>query len=82
VQVAAGGNTSIALASFQTGACCMSLGCFSGTDAYRTAAGGTWLGIGEACSNCPASCAGDITGDGQVGIHDLLIMLEHWGPCP
>ena len=30
----------------------------------------------------PASCAdADITGDGQVGIDDLLWLLGSWGPC-
>ncbi len=28
----------------------------------------------------PASCA-DITGDGQVGVDDLLWLLGSWGPC-
>jgi hypothetical protein len=24
----------------------------------------------------------DIDGDGFVGVGDLLILLENWGPCP
>jgi hypothetical protein len=25
--------------------------------------------------------AGDIDGDGTVGVSDLLVMLVNWGPC-
>ena len=65
-----------------TGACCVTSGCDSLTEASCTSLGGTWLGEGSLCDDCPASCAGDITGDGDLGIQDLLLMLEAWGPCP
>jgi len=65
-----------------TGACCVTSGCDSLTEASCTSLGGTWLGEGSLCDDCPASCAGDITGDGHLGIQDLLLMLEAWGPCP
>ena len=31
---------------------------------------------------CLGSCNGDATGDGQVGVDDLLLVLAAWGPCP
>ena len=65
-----------------TGACCVTSGCDLLTEASCTSLGGTWLGEGSLCDDCPASCAGDITGDGHLGIQDLLLMLEAWGPCP
>jgi hypothetical protein len=27
-------------------------------------------------------CAGDIDGDGETGITDVLALLMNWGPCP
>jgi hypothetical protein len=36
-----------------TGACCLTSGCFEGTDAQCAAAGGTWLGEGRTCGACP-----------------------------
>jgi parallel beta-helix repeat protein len=64
------------------GACCVSSGCFDGTDAQCTAAGGTWLREGGSCDDCPAPCAGDTNGDGVVDIEDLLNMMGNWGACP
>jgi chitin-binding protein len=29
----------------------------------------------------PAATPGDITGDGVVGVHDLLELINAWGPC-
>ncbi len=31
---------------------------------------------------CGDSCPPDITGDGTVGVEDLLFLLGAWGPCP
>ena len=28
-----------------------------------------------------AVCLGDLDGDGNVGVIDLLILLGNWGPC-
>ena len=44
--------------------------------------GGTWLGEGGSCDDCPASCMGDTDGNGVVNIEDLLNMLGSWGACP
>ena len=30
---------------------------------------------------CPPHISGDINGDGQVGVVDLLAVLSNWGPC-
>ena len=47
-----------------------------------TSLGGTWLGEGESCDDCPASCMCDTDGNGVVNIEDLLNMLGSWGACP
>jgi hypothetical protein len=46
--------------------------------------GGYWLGAGTTCdgSPCPTACLGDINGDGQVSVNDLLTVIANWGPCP
>jgi len=65
-----------------TGACCVSSGCHALTEDACAGMGGTWLGEGGSCDNCPASCMGDTDGNGVVNIEDLLNMLGSWGPCP
>ena len=65
-----------------TGACCVNSGCDSLTEASCTSMGGTWLGEGGSCDDCPATCAGDTNGDGVIDIFDLLNMLSGWGTCP
>ena len=64
------------------GACCTSGGCHQIADYTCTALGGTWLGEGGSCDDCPASCMGDTDGNGVVNIEDLLNMLGSWGACP
>ena len=76
------GSGKITAASPMTAVCCLNGACMQGTEVDCMAAGGTWLGESGLCNDCPSTCDGDITGDGQLGIHDLLIMLETWGPCP
>ncbi|MDG1838900.1 MAG: hypothetical protein P8I91_08880, partial [Phycisphaerales bacterium] len=76
------GSGKITAASSMTAVCCLNGACMQGTEVDCMAAGGTWLGESGLCNDCPSTCDGDITGDGQLGIHDLLIMLETWGPCP
>lgn len=29
----------------------------------------------------PETCEGDVNGDGNVNIYDLLLLLANWGPC-
>jgi hypothetical protein len=64
------------------GACCVSSGCHQIAEYTCTALGGTWLGEGGSCDDCPASCSGDTNGDGVVDIEDLLNMMGSWGACP
>ena len=64
------------------GACCVSSGCHKVADYTCTALGGTWLGEGALCDDCPASCMGDTDDNGVVDIEDLLNMMGSWGACP
>ena len=61
---------------------------------------GSWSdgGANTIADECPVDCDGDITGDGNVDVNDLLTVIaewgvpydvndvltviEHWGPCP
>ncbi len=38
------------------------------------------LGGNTVSDECP-SCASDISGDGEVGVDDLLMLIEYFGPC-
>ena len=40
--------------------------------------GGFWSGGAESGPACPA----DLTGDGQINLSDLLVVLSNWGACP
>ncbi len=44
-------------------------------------AGGAFFGVGVFCeaSSCVASCVGDVTGDGLVGVNDVLAVVAAWG---
>jgi hypothetical protein len=64
-----------------SGPCCL-LGCTATSEVDCLALGGTWLGEGGSCDDCPASCAGDTDGNGIVDIEDLLNMMGNWGACP
>jgi len=80
-----GGNdiaTSCPVALPPTGACCVSSGCVANSNDDCTALGGTWLGEGGSCDDCPASCMGDTDDNGVVNIEDLLNMMGSWGACP
>jgi hypothetical protein len=61
-----------------TGACCVSSGCFDGTDNQCSAAGGTWTEAGS-CDDCTPTCDGDINADGVVNIDDLLLLISYFG---
>lgn len=65
-----------------SGACCVTSGCTALTETQCTELGGTWLGNGGLCDDCPAPCAGDTDGNGVVDIEDLLNLIGGWGPCP
>jgi hypothetical protein len=64
-----------------TGACCVSSGCFDGTNNQCTAAGGSWTQAGS-CDDCVPTCQGDMNADGTIDVLDLLGMLSAWGSCP
>jgi len=66
------------------GACCYNGGCLMSTFDDCFSAGGSFAGNGIGCAdaNCPTTCAGDVNGDNQVGIIDLLTIIDGWGFCP
>ena len=66
------------------GACCHNGGCILSTFDDCFSAGGSFAGNGIGCAdaNCPTTCAGDVNGDNQVGIVDLLTIIDGWGFCP
>jgi hypothetical protein len=64
------------------GACCVVSGCVATNSSDCTGLGGTWLGEGALCDDCPASCMGDTDGNGVIDIEDLLNMMGSWGACP
>ena len=44
--------------------------------------GGNFLAAGESYVVFSPVVRGDLDGDGSVGIVDLLLLLDAWGPCP
>ena len=69
---------------FDFGACCYNGGCVLTTNDFCFEAGGSYAGDGTLCEevDCPTTCPGDIDGDGQVGVIDILIVIDRWGFCP
>ncbi|MCH2143366.1 MAG: right-handed parallel beta-helix repeat-containing protein [Phycisphaerales bacterium] len=65
-----------------TGPCCVTSGCTSLYEAQCADLGGTWLGEGDSCEDCPASCTGDLDNNGIVNIDDVLGVIGAWGVCP
>ncbi|MCH2137261.1 MAG: right-handed parallel beta-helix repeat-containing protein [Phycisphaerales bacterium] len=67
------------------GACCINGACIPSTAEGCFAGGGSYAGDGVACADagCPEVCPGDLTGDNEVTIIDLLFVLDKWGAtCP
>ena len=66
------------------GACCISGTCTVTTVETCFSLGGSFAGNNTDCTNidCPSSCKGDITKNGDVGLTDLIAVLSNWGPCP
>jgi len=66
------------------GACCVTGQCSGLTAAQCFELDGNFAGIGISCAdaNCPTTCAGDVNGDNQIGIIDLLTIIDGWGFCP
>jgi glucose/arabinose dehydrogenase len=68
------------------GACCIGTSgtCIEIYESNCNAGGGTWLGADTVCDDggCdPNNCPADVTGDGNVGVADILMLIESWGPC-
>ncbi|MAT82566.1 MAG: hypothetical protein CMJ29_13100 [Phycisphaerae bacterium] len=65
------------------GACCLGGTCVVTTAAHCFDAQGSYAGDGITCDSaaCPTACQGDIDGDGQIGVTDILIMIDRWGAC-
>jgi parallel beta-helix repeat protein/predicted outer membrane repeat protein len=79
-----GGNTVANVCSLK-GTCCTNDICLDSEEEVDCIHfGGEWLGAGTACEDnpCPTSCPGDINGDGQVNVNDLVILIAYWGVCP
>ena len=78
-----GGNT-VATICPVAGACCTNDNCLVSEQENCLAFFGEWQGEGTTCEDnpCPTSCFGDITGDGQVNVSDLLAIIAVWGVCP
>jgi hypothetical protein len=79
-----GGNTIAEVCPLNQGACCTNDNCLVSEQENCLAFFGEWQGEGTTCVNnpCPTSCLGDISGDGQVNVNDLLILIAAWGACP
>jgi len=78
------GKNTVAAVCPSPGACCTNGECMIAEQADCLAFHGTWLGEGTTCddSPCPTSCLGDVTGDGQVNVADLLTVIANWNNCP
>ena len=68
------------------GWCCTDSGedCFELTEAVCDAFGGDWGTAGSACLDADACvvaepCPGDLNGDGQVAVDDILLILANYG---
>ncbi len=63
------------------GSCCVSTGCSILTPDQCVELGGTFLTT-TSCLGCPTICIGDLDGDGEVKVADLLLLIAAWGVCP
>ena len=66
------------------GACCVNGTCVRTTSDDCFAGGGSYAGDEVDCidADCPSACLGDVTGDGEVNVNDLLIVIANWNNCP
>ena len=66
------------------GACCIDGDCVFTTLETCFDLGGNYAGFGTDCAStiCESTCEGDISGNGDVGLTDLIAVLSNWGPCP
>jgi hypothetical protein len=66
------------------GACCVAGACTQISLDDCANLGGTYFGDLTACEDieCPGTCLGDLNGDGDVSVDDILILISGYGPCP
>lgn len=66
------------------GSCCLDGSCIETTIETCFELNGSYAGFGSTCLEvaCSPNCEGDITGNGDVGLTDLIAVLSNWGPCP
>jgi len=68
------------------GACCTNnqASCVMSTQTDCEYFGGNFQGYSVECIDvsCQTSCLGDVTGDGQVNVSDVLVVISVWGACP
>jgi hypothetical protein len=81
-----GGEVFKIVAEPASGACCIGTSgtCVAIPESNCNAGGGSWQGPGTTCDSgvCePNNCLADITGDGTVGVADILALIEAWGAC-
>ena len=67
-----------------TGACCVGIDCNDVTSLDCIDVGGEFHGDGSFCNSDPAPCApepcqGDVDGDGDVDVSDILTVIGNWG---
>jgi parallel beta-helix repeat protein len=81
-----GNNTVAEICPWFQGACCTGndLSCVIASEENCDYFGHTWQGEGTTCEDnpCPTACLGDVTGDGQVDVTDILVVISVWGACP
>jgi hypothetical protein len=63
-------------------ACCTNNTCVISERADCGFFGGEWLASSQSCTDCTPTCLGDLDGDGEVKVIDLLILIGSWGVCP
>ena len=66
------------------GACCVEGYCSSLTEDQCFDLSGSYAGDNVTCEDagCPEVCPGDIDGNGQIDVIDILIVIDRWGFCP
>ena len=76
-----GGNN--IFSSCSIGACCTNEICILLDVETCVLVGGSHQGVDTDClvEGCPTTCF-DVNGDGQVGVDEILYVIEHFGVCP
>ena len=79
-----GGNELNTSCDGTDGACCTNDICVLTDSETCNFVGGKFQGLKTICSEelCPTSCLADITGDGQVDVNDIMMIIAMWGACP